>query len=83
MDQIILDNLLQLPQTLYYGREEEEKRQKKRKAEKDIREDCKAGALRSILKQPEKNTHRDPGRKEHVKFSWFADSVTKIWGKVS
>lgn len=64
MDQIILDNLLQLPQTLYYGREEEEKRQKKRKAEKDIREDCKAGALRSILKQPEKNTHRDPGRKE-------------------
>ena len=29
MDQIILDNLLQLAQTLYHGREEEEKRQKK------------------------------------------------------
>ena len=29
MDQIILDNLLQLAQTFYQGREEEEKRQKK------------------------------------------------------
>ena len=29
MDQIILDNLVQLAQTFYQGREEEEKRQKK------------------------------------------------------
>ena len=56
------DNLLQLPQTVYYGREHEEKKemQKKTKAQ----EEALIMAVRTILKQPEKNAQRDPGEKE-------------------
>ena len=51
-----LDNLLQLAQTVYYGREYEEKkeRQKKTKAE------AFAMATKNVLKQPEKSAQRGP-----------------------
>ena len=56
-----LDNLLQLAVTIYYGREYEEKkeRQKKRKEQAE----ALAMAMRTVLKQPEKNSQRDPGGK--------------------
>ena len=56
-----LDNLLQLAQTVYYGREHEEKKemQKKTKAQ----EEALIMAVRTVLKQPEKNAQRDPGEK--------------------
>ena len=51
-----LDNLLQLAQTVYYGREHEEKKemQKKTKAQ----EEALIMAVRTVLKQPEKNAQR-------------------------
>ena len=47
-----LDNLLQLAQTVYYGREYEEKKGR-----------TFAMAMKTVLKQPEKNAQRDPGEK--------------------
>ena len=56
-----LDNLLQLAQTVYYGREHEEKKemQKKTKAQ----EEALIMAVRTVLKQPEKNVQRGSGEK--------------------
>ena len=48
-----LDNLLQLAQTVYYGREYEEKKERQRKT-KEQAEDF-AMAMKTVLKQPEKN----------------------------
>ena len=47
-----LDSLLQLAQTVYYGREYEEKKGR-----------TFAMAMKTVLKQPEKNAQRDPGDK--------------------
>ena len=50
-----LDNLLQLAQTVCYGREYEEKeRQRKTKEQAE----ALAMAVRTVLKQPEKNAQR-------------------------
>ena len=56
-----LDNLLQLAQTVYYGREYEKKKEWQKKTKEQI--EALAMAMRSILKQPEKNAQRDPGKK--------------------
>ena len=55
------DNLLQLPQTVYYGREYEEKKEGQNKAKEQA--EALVVAVRTILKQPEKNAQRDPGEK--------------------
>ena len=60
MDQISLDTPLQLAQTVYYGREYEEKRGKKKTKEKA---EAFALAMKNVLKQPEKNAQRDSGEK--------------------
>ena len=59
-----LHNLLQLAQTGYYGREYEEKKERQKKTKEQA--EALAMAMRSILKQPEKNAHRDPGEKGWV-----------------
>ena len=56
-----LDNLLQLAQTVYYGREYEGKKKRQRKTEEKA--DAFAMAMKNSLKQPEKNAQRDPGEK--------------------
>ena len=48
-----LDNLLQLAQTVYYGREYEEKKERQRKTKEQ--EEAFAMAMKTVLKQPEKN----------------------------
>ena len=47
-----LDNLLQLAQTVYYGREYEEKEERQRKTKEQ--EEAFTMAMRTLLKQPEK-----------------------------
>ena len=56
-----LDNLLQLAQTVYYGREYEEKEERQKKTKEQAEFYTKA--MRTVLKQPEKNVQRDPGEK--------------------
>ena len=56
-----LDNLLQLAQTVDYGREYEEKKERQKKTKEQV--EALAVAMRTVLKQPEKNAHRDPGEK--------------------
>ena len=56
-----LDNLLQLAQTIYYGREYEEKKERQKKTKEQA--EALVMAVRIVLKQPEKNAQRDPGEK--------------------
>ena len=48
-----LDTLLQLAQTVYYGREYEEKKERQKKTKEQA--EAFAMAVRTVLKQPEKN----------------------------
>ena len=56
-----LDNLFQLAQTVYYGREYEEKKERQRKTKEKA--EALEMAMKTVLKQPEKNAQRDPGEK--------------------
>ena len=56
-----LANLLQLAQTVYYGREYEEKKERQRKTKEKA--EALEMAMKTFLKQPEKNAQRDPGEK--------------------
>ena len=56
-----LDTLLQLAQTVYYGREYEEKKERQKKTKEQV--EAIVMAVRTILKQPEKNAQRGPGEK--------------------
>ena len=56
-----LDNLLQLAQTVYYGREYEEKKERQKKT-KGQSEALKM-AMKTVLKQPEKKAQGDQGEK--------------------
>jgi len=56
-----LDNLLQLAQAVYSGREYEEKKERQRKTKEQAEDFAKA--TKTVLKQPEKNAQRDPGEK--------------------
>ena len=56
-----LDNLLQLVQTVYYGREYEEKKERQKKTKEQA--EALTMAMKTGLKQPEKNAQRDPGEK--------------------
>ena len=56
-----LDTLLQLAQTVYYGREYEEKKERQKKTKEKA--EAFAMAMKKILKQPEKNAQRGPGEK--------------------
>ena len=56
-----LDNLLQLAQTVCYGKEYEEKKERQRKTKEQA--EAFAMAMKTVLKQPEKNPQRDPGEK--------------------
>ena len=47
-----LDNLLQLAQTVYYGRKYEEKKERQRKTKEQV--EAFAMAMKTVLKQPEK-----------------------------
>ena len=51
-----LDNLFQLAQTVYYGREYEEKKERQKKTREQV--EALAMAVRTVLKQPEKNAQR-------------------------
>ena len=59
-----LDDLLQLAQTVYYGREYEEKKERQKKTKEQV--EAFTMAMRTVLKQPEKNAQRDPGKKGWV-----------------
>ena len=52
-----LDTLLQLAQTVYYDREYEEKKERQKKTKEQV--EFFAMAMRTVLKQPEKNVQRD------------------------
>ena len=54
-----LDNLLQLAQTVYFGRDYEEKKERQRKTKEQA--EAFAKTMRTILKQPEKDAQRDAG----------------------
>ena len=56
-----LDNLLELAQTVCYGREYEEKKERQKKTKEQV--EALTMAVRTVLKQPEKNAQRDPGEK--------------------
>ena len=56
-----LDTLLQLAQTVYYGREYEEKKKRQKKTKEQA--EALAMAMKTVLKQPEKNAQRDPGER--------------------
>ena len=56
-----LDTLLQLLQTVYYGREYEEKKERQKNTKEQV--EAFTMAMKNILKQPEKNAQRDPGEK--------------------
>ena len=56
-----LDNLLQLAQTVCYGREYEEKKERQKKTKEKA--EAFDMAMKNVLKQPEKNAQRDPGEK--------------------
>ena len=56
-----LDNLLQLAQTVYDGREYEEKKERQGKMKEKA--EAFTMAMKTVLKQPEKNAQRDPGEK--------------------
>ena len=52
---------MQLAQTVYYGREYKEKKERQRKTKEQ--EEAFTMAMRTLLKQPEKNAKRDSGEK--------------------
>ena len=54
-----LDNLLQLAQTDYYGREYGGKKGRQKNTKEQM--EALVMAVRTVLKQPEKNAMRDPG----------------------
>ena len=56
-----LDNLFQLAQTVFDGREYEEKKERQRKTKEQA--EALAMTMKTILKEPEKNAQRDPGEK--------------------
>ena len=56
-----LDTLLQLVQTVYYGREYEEKKERQKKTKKKA--EAFTMAMKNVPKQPEKNAQRDPSEK--------------------
>ena len=56
-----LDSLLQLAQTVFYGREYEEKKERQKKTKEQA--EALVMAVTTVLKQPEKNAQRDPGEK--------------------
>ena len=56
-----LNTLLQLAQTVYYGREYEEKKESQKRTKEQV--EALAMAIRTVLKQPEKNAQRHPGEK--------------------
>ena len=56
-----LDNLLQLVQTVYYGREYEEKKERQKKTKEQM--EAFAMAVRTVIKQSKKTVQRDPGEK--------------------
>ena len=56
-----LDTLLQLVQTVYYGRKYEGKKERQKKTKEKA--EAFAKAMKNFLKQPEKNAQRDPGEK--------------------
>ena len=56
-----LDTLLQLAQTVYYGREYEEKKERQKKTKEKT--EAFTMAMKNVLKQPEKNAQRGPGEK--------------------
>ena len=53
-----LDNLLQLAQTVYYGREYEEKKERQKKTKEQA--EALTMALKTIFKQPEKKCPEGP-----------------------
>ena len=57
-----LNTLLQLAQTVYYGREYEEKKERQKRTKEQA--EALSMAIRTVLKQPEKNAQRDPGEKD-------------------
>ena len=56
-----LDSLLQLAQTVFYGREYEEKKERQKKTKEEV--EALVMAVRTVLKQPEKNAQRERGEK--------------------
>ena len=56
-----LDTLLQLAQTVYYGREYEEKKERQKKTKEKA--EAFTMAMKNVLKQLEKNAQRGPGEK--------------------
>ena len=55
------DTLLQLAQTVYYGMEYEEKKERQKKTKEKV--EAFTMAMKTVLKQPEKNAQRDPSEK--------------------
>ena len=56
-----LHTLLQLAQTVYYGRENEEMKEKQKRTKEQV--ESLTLAMKTVLKQPEKHAQRDLGEK--------------------
>ena len=70
-----LDNLLQLAQPVYYQREYEEKKERQRK--KKVRVEALTTAVRTVLKQPEKNAQRGPVENERACYYYGKEGQLK------
>ena len=61
-----LEKLLYLAQMVYHGREYEEENRRRKRTRKKTEAPTKA--VRSTLKQPEKNVQRDPDENEWTRY---------------
>ena len=67
-----LHTLLQLAQIVYYSREYEEKKERQKRTKKQV--EALTMAMKTILKQPEKNAQRVPGEN-----GWACYYCGKAW----
>ena len=56
-----LDTLLQLPQTVFYGKRCEENKERQKKTKENV--EAFTTSMKNIFKQPDKKAQRDPGEK--------------------
>ena len=72
-----LDTLLKLVQTVYYGREYEEKKEKQKRTKEQA--EALAMAMKTVLKQPEKISQRDPGEQDGLAITVESRPRLHVW----
>ena len=72
-----LDTLLKLVQTVYYGREYEEKKERQKRTKEQA--EALAMAMKTVLKQPEKISQRDPGEQDGLAITVESRPRLHVW----